>query len=74
MKKIIGQRIRELRLHKNIGLRELARGVNMSPAMLSDIELGKKCPSLKNYFKLAIALQFDIKEHLREIVMTKSIS
>ena len=43
--KTLGERIRELREQKDISLRELAKKLGVSPAFLSDIELGRRFPS-----------------------------
>lgn len=43
--KTLGERIRELREHKDISLRELAKAVGTSAAFLSDVELGRRHPS-----------------------------
>lgn len=43
--KTLGERIRELREEKDISLREFAKKLGVSPAFLSDIELGRRFPS-----------------------------
>jgi DNA-binding XRE family transcriptional regulator len=43
----LGLRIRDLRLRKNIALRELAKRANVSPSLLSQIERGKSARQLK---------------------------
>lgn len=43
--KTLGERIRELREHKDLSLRELAKAVGTSAAFLSDVELGRRHPS-----------------------------
>jgi transcriptional regulator with XRE-family HTH domain len=43
--KTLGEHIRELREHKDMSLRELAKKLGVSPAFLSDIELGRRFPS-----------------------------
>ena len=45
--KTFGQRIRELRDEQDLSLRELAKKLKLSPAFLSDIELGHRYPSDK---------------------------
>jgi transcriptional regulator with XRE-family HTH domain len=45
--KTLGQRIRELREEMDLSLRELAKKLVVSPAFLSDIELGRRYPSDK---------------------------
>jgi transcriptional regulator with XRE-family HTH domain len=45
MNKTLGGKIRELRVQKDLGLRELARKIGISAAFLSDIEQGRRYPS-----------------------------
>jgi transcriptional regulator with XRE-family HTH domain len=45
MVKTMGQRIRELRDTADLSLRECAAKLEISPAFLSDIELGRRYPS-----------------------------
>lgn len=48
MTKTLGERIRELRAAKDLSLREFAKKLGgLSPAFLSDIELGRRYPSDK---------------------------
>lgn len=44
-KKTLGERIRELREAQDWSLREFAKRLEISPAFLSDIELGRRHPS-----------------------------
>ena len=41
----LGERIRELRLRKNLSLRQLAMRVDKSAPFISDVELGRRFPS-----------------------------
>ena len=43
--KPLGEIIRELRLELDVSLREFARELDVSPAFLSDVELGRRFPS-----------------------------
>jgi transcriptional regulator with XRE-family HTH domain len=52
----LGQRIRKLRMSKGVGVRELARRINVSPSLISHIELGKGAPSVKTLYALVAAL------------------
>jgi transcriptional regulator with XRE-family HTH domain len=45
MPQTLGERIRELREAKDISLREFAAKLDVSPAFVSDIELGRRYPS-----------------------------
>ena len=42
----LGKRLREAREGRNIGLRELARRLGVSPSLISQIETGKSEPSI----------------------------
>lgn len=53
----IGERVRSLRQARGIGVRELARRVDVTPSMLSQIERGSTNPSVGTLFRLAAALQ-----------------
>lgn len=46
MVKTLGQRIRELRERDDLSLREFARKLGVSAAFLSDVELGRRHPSI----------------------------
>ena len=64
--KTLGERIRELREAKDISLRELARAIKVSPAFMSDVELGRRYPSDKHLAALARTLgipRSDLREH-----------
>ncbi len=56
--KTLGERIREIREERDMSLRELSSKIGVTPAFMSDIELGRRFPSDKNL--LAIANQLDI--------------
>ena len=43
--KTLGERIRELRLERNLSLRQLALRIRKSAPFLSDVELGRRFPS-----------------------------
>jgi transcriptional regulator with XRE-family HTH domain len=49
----LGSRIRAVRLRKGIGLRELARKLELSPSLISQIETGKIRPSVRTLYALA---------------------
>lgn len=53
----IGKRVRALRLSRGLGLRELARRVEITASMLSQIERGNANPSVGTLFRLAEALE-----------------
>lgn len=60
--KTLGERIRELREQKDISLRELAKKLGVSPAFLSDIELGRRFPSDEVLAKIAKELGESVEE------------
>lgn len=62
LKKLLGQRIRELRQQKNLKQYELARKVDFDPNYISRIEIGVSSPSLEAIEKIAKALQIEPKE------------
>lgn len=64
MKETLGQRIRRLREEKNMGLRETAKMIGISPAYLSRIETNeeKTPPGEEVLRKLAQLLNDDIDE------------
>ncbi|MCK4591199.1 MAG: helix-turn-helix domain-containing protein [Candidatus Latescibacteria bacterium] len=57
-----GQAIRRLRTEANIGLRELSRLANISPASLIAIEKGNSSPTLATLHKVLKALGTDFAE------------
>ena len=50
----IGDKVRELRLRKKMGLVELARHTGLSPALLSKIERGRLFPTLPTLLRVAL--------------------
>jgi transcriptional regulator with XRE-family HTH domain len=73
--KTLGERIRELREQKDISLRELAKKLAVSPAFLSDIELGRRYPSDEVLARIAKELgstveslkQYDTRPPIEEL-------
>ncbi|MFS8087439.1 MAG: helix-turn-helix domain-containing protein [Acidobacteriota bacterium] len=64
--KNLGERIRELRDGKDLSLRELCKKAGISPAFLSDIELGRRHPSdtvLRAIAKVLGTTFDDLKEY-----------
>jgi transcriptional regulator with XRE-family HTH domain len=61
--KSLGERIRELRDEKDLSLRELCRKADdISPAFLSDIELGRRHPSDQVLRAISRALGSTVEE------------
>lgn len=58
----LGQRLREARENKNIGLRELARRLGLSPSLISQIETGKSEPSINTLFAMVSELELSVNE------------
>ena len=52
----LGKHLRQLRTRRGIGLRELSRGADISPASLSAIENGRSSPTLATLNKILKAL------------------
>jgi transcriptional regulator with XRE-family HTH domain len=58
----LGKRLRELRLARGLGVRKLARDINVSPSLISHIELGRGAPSVKTLYALVAALDVPVSE------------
>jgi transcriptional regulator with XRE-family HTH domain len=58
--KRIGERIRQLRLKKQIGLVELGRRAGLSASFLSQLETGRVVPTLKNLARIAMVFSKDL--------------
>mgnify|MGYP000864363940 CR=1 FL=1 len=54
--------VQEVRIEKNMSLRELAAASSISKTYISEIENGKKNPTLNILCKLAKALNVDVNE------------
>src|SRR5438034_10622394 len=54
----LGPRLRAIRLRQGVGLRELARRLELSPSSISQIETGKSRPSVRTLY--ALASEFDV--------------
>jgi transcriptional regulator with XRE-family HTH domain len=58
----LGQRLREAREQKKIGLRELARRLGVSASLISQIETGKTEPSINTLFAIVSELELSVNE------------
>lgn len=58
----LGHRLRAAREEKNIGLRELARRLGVSPSLISQIETGKTEPSINTLFAIVSELELSVNE------------
>src|SRR5213082_2934309 len=54
----LGPRLRAIRLRRGVGLRELARRLDLSPSSISQIETGKMRPSVRTLY--AVAAEFGV--------------
>jgi transcriptional regulator with XRE-family HTH domain len=64
----LGPRLRATRLRKGIGLRELARRLDLSPSSISQIETGKMRPSVRTLYALASEFGVTVDEVLYDHV------
>jgi len=60
----LGPRLRALRLREGVGLRELARRLDLSPSSISQIETGKIRPSVRTLYALASEFGVTVDEVL----------
>src|SRR3954468_22632183 len=60
----LGPRLRAIRLRHGIGLRELARRLELSPSSISQIETGKIRPSVRTLYALASEFGVTVDEIL----------
>jgi transcriptional regulator with XRE-family HTH domain len=58
----LGHRLRAAREEKDIGLRELARRLGVSPSLISQIETGKTEPSINTLFAMVSELELSVNE------------
>jgi transcriptional regulator with XRE-family HTH domain len=58
----VGRRLREERQKQRIGLRELARRVNVSASLISQVELGKATPSVGTLYAMVNELGMSLDE------------
>ena len=61
-KKLLGQRIKELRKRNNLTLAELGEKIGIEPSSLGNIENGYNYPLLNNLEALANALNCNIRD------------
>jgi len=58
----IGQRLREARVERGMSVRGLARAVDVSASLISQIETGKSSPSVSTLYAITTALQISIED------------
>jgi transcriptional regulator with XRE-family HTH domain len=56
----LGQKIRQLRLKRSMGLVELGRRTGLSASFLSQLETGRVVPTLRNLSRIALVFQKDL--------------
>src|SRR5688572_12932802 len=67
---MIAQKIRMIRLEKNLTIQELARRANVSKGLLSKIENSRTIPSLPVFITIIQSLDIPLKDFFREMVLT----
>lgn len=77
--KLLGKRIKELRIANNLKQAELAEIIGVEPRSISRIESGYHFPKDENLEKLAIALGVEVKDlfefsHLEDIKLIPKIN
>src|SRR5437762_6841474 len=60
----LGPRLRAIRLRQGVGLRQLARQLDLSPSSISQIETGKMRPSVRTLYALASEFGVTVDEVL----------
>src|SRR5882724_2299107 len=60
----LGPRLRAIRLRQGVGLRELARRLDLSPSSISQIETGEIRPSVRTLYALASEFGVTVDEVL----------
>jgi transcriptional regulator with XRE-family HTH domain len=60
--KLIGKRIREIRNEKKMSQKDVAFRIGIDTSQLSAIENGKSNPQVVTYAKIALALDYELRE------------
>ncbi len=60
--KLFGERLREVRLKRNVTQQSLAVAAGMSEAYISNMEHGLKVPSLTTIIRIAVALDCKVMD------------
>jgi DNA-binding NtrC family response regulator len=58
----IGENIRNLRKHKELTLKQIARRTGLSVSLLSQIERAESSPSISSLYKIAVALESKVSD------------
>lgn len=65
IKQILGQRIRALRLQKNLSQEKFALQIDMDRTYLASVESGKRNISIENIYKISKGLNISLEEFFR---------
>jgi transcriptional regulator with XRE-family HTH domain len=68
----LGPRLRAIRLRRGVGLRELARRLDLSPSSISQIETGKIRPSVRTLYALAAEFGVTVDELLFDGTLSRA--
>jgi len=74
----LGDRIKEIRMRKDMSLREMARRMGVSVGLLSQIETGRVYPSIRTLYKIAMVLNvpvgilFETEEEVQPLYIKSS--
>ena len=69
----LGPRLRAIRLRNGVGLRELARRLDLSPSSISQIETGKIRPSVRTLYALAAEFGVTVDELLFDATSSSAV-
>ena len=61
----IGQKVRQLRIEKNLSQIELASACNFEKSNLSRLEAGNTCPNIFTLYKIAQNLEVSLSDLLK---------
>jgi transcriptional regulator with XRE-family HTH domain len=64
--KLIGERIRAMRLRRSMGLVELGRLTGLSASFLSQLETGRVVPTIRNLARIALVFEKDLSCFFRQ--------
>jgi transcriptional regulator with XRE-family HTH domain len=64
--KMIGERIRAMRLKRSMGLVELGRLTGLSASFLSQLETGRVVPTIRNLARIALVFEKDLSCFFKE--------
>jgi transcriptional regulator with XRE-family HTH domain len=62
----LGQRLREVRQSRGLGVREIARRASVSASLVSQVELGRISPSVSTLYAMANALSLSVDELFKD--------